>query len=380
VRNAFRPLTVKEMQHAFSTTRATTPKVGVVILPANGRPEGLLLRRRPARARPRRLRRTTTACRGSTCSTCSAIRTLPKPVIAMVAGYAIGGGHVLHMICDLTIAADNARFGQTGPKVGSFDGGYGASYMARIVGPEEGARDLVPLPPVRRAGGARHGPGQHRGAPRRAGAETVQVVPRDARQQPLALRFLKAALNADCDGQAGLQELAGNATLLFYLTEEGRKARRPSWRKRKPDFMAVCGTVLVAHGHVPLLALLASLPVGALATTILVVNNVRDRETDVKANKRTLAVRFGRRAGELEQLGLLGLSYLIPPLLAYQTRSVFLLLPLLTLPLAFSHYRELTTREGAALNPTLGGAARLLAVHGALLALGLFASGFGGLP
>lgn len=144
--------------------------------------------------------------------------------------------------------------------------------------------------------------------------------------------------------------------------------------------VAVCGTVLVAHGHVPSLAVLASLPVGALATTILVVNNVRDRETDVKANKRTLAVRFGRRAGELEQLGLLGLSYLIPPLLAYQTRSAFLLLPLLTLPLAVSHYRELTTREGAALNPTLGGAARLLAVHGALLALGLFASGFGGLP
>lgn len=138
--------------------------------------------------------------------------------------------------------------------------------------------------------------------------------------------------------------------------------------------VAVCGTTLVSHGAVPLEAFFASLPVGALATTILVVNNVRDRETDVKANKRTLAVRFGRRAGELEQLGLLTLGYVIPPFLAWTYGSAWPLLPLLTLPLAIQHYRELKTREGAALNPTLGGAARLLAVHGLLFSLGLFLS------
>ena len=124
----------------------------------------------------------TTASRGSTCSICSAqIRTLPKPVVAMVAGYAIGGGHVLHVVCDLTIAADNARFGQTGPKVGSFDGGYGAALHGAHRRPEEGARDLVPVPPVRRPAGARHGPRQHRGAARRARGRDRQVVPRDAR-------------------------------------------------------------------------------------------------------------------------------------------------------------------------------------------------------
>lgn len=135
--------------------------------------------------------------------------------------------------------------------------------------------------------------------------------------------------------------------------------------------VAVCGTALVAHGSVPLVAWLASIPVGALATTILVVNNVRDRETDVKANKRTLAVRFGRRAGELEQLALLSVSYAIPLLLAQQTESPWMLLPLVSSPLAVLHYRELKTLEGPALNATLGGAARLLAVHGALFAVGL---------
>jgi 1,4-dihydroxy-2-naphthoate octaprenyltransferase len=138
--------------------------------------------------------------------------------------------------------------------------------------------------------------------------------------------------------------------------------------------VAVCGTALVAHGSVPLVAWLASIPVGALATTILVVNNVRDRETDVKANKRTLAVRFGRRAGELEQLALLGVSYAIPALLALLIERPWMLLPLLSLPLAVLHYRELKTREGPALNATLAGAARLLAVHGALFAAALVLS------
>ena len=164
------------------------------------------------------------------------IRTCPKPVIAMVAGYAIGGGHVLHMMCDLTIAADNARFGQTGPKVGSFDGGWGASYMARIVGQKK-AREIwflcrqydaqqaldmglinavVPLDDLE--------------------TETLQWCREILANSPLAIRCLKAALNADCDGQAGLQELAGNATLLYYMSEEGQEGRNAFVEKRKPDF------------------------------------------------------------------------------------------------------------------------------------------------
>lgn len=135
--------------------------------------------------------------------------------------------------------------------------------------------------------------------------------------------------------------------------------------------VAVCGTALVACGAVSSEALLASIPVGALATAILVVNNVRDRETDVKANKRTLAVRFGRRAGELEQLTILTTSYVVPAVIAWRASSPWALLPLLTLPLAVAHYRELTSREGPALNATLAGAARLLAVHGVLFAIGL---------
>jgi naphthoate synthase len=164
------------------------------------------------------------------------IRTLPKPVIAMVAGYAIGGGHVLHMICDLTIAADNARFGQTGPRVGSFDGGYGASYMARIVGQKK-AREIWFLCRQYDAQQALDMGLVNAVVPlAQLEAETVQWCREMLANSPLALRCLKAALNADCDGQAGLQELAGNATLLYYMSEEGRKARRPTWRKRKPDF------------------------------------------------------------------------------------------------------------------------------------------------
>ncbi len=164
------------------------------------------------------------------------IRTCPKPIVAMVAGYAIGGGHVLHMMCDLSIAADNARFGQTGPKVGSFDGGYGASYMARIVGQKK-AREIwflcrqydaqqaldmglvntvVPLADLEK--------------------ETVAWCREMLQNSPIALRCLKAALNADCDGQAGLQELAGNATLLFYMSEEGQEGRNAFNEKRPPDF------------------------------------------------------------------------------------------------------------------------------------------------
>ena len=177
VRNAFRPQTVNEMSRAFDDARDDAD-VGVVILTGEG-PHAF------CSGGDQRVRGhggyvgDDGVPRLNVLDLQRQIRTLPKPVIAMVAGYAIGGGHVLHVVCDLTIAADNARFGQTGPKVGSFDGGFGAAYMARIVGPEEGARDLVPVPPVRRAAGARHGPGQHRGAARRARDGDRAVVPRD---------------------------------------------------------------------------------------------------------------------------------------------------------------------------------------------------------
>jgi naphthoate synthase len=164
------------------------------------------------------------------------IRTCPKPVVAMVAGYAIGGGHVLHMICDLTIAADNARFGQTGPKVGSFDGGYGASYMARIVGQKK-AREIWFLCRQYDAAQALDMGLVNTVVPYdQLETETVQWCREILANSPMAIRCLKSALNADCDGQAGLQELAGNATMLFYMTEEGQEGRNAFVEKRDPDF------------------------------------------------------------------------------------------------------------------------------------------------
>jgi naphthoate synthase len=154
----------------------------------------------------------------------------------MVAGYAVGGGHVLHMICDLTIAADNAIFGQTGPKVGSFDGGYGASYMARIVGQKK-AREIWFLCRQYTAAEALEMGLVNAVVPyERMEEETVQWSREILQNSPMAIRFLKAGLNADCDGQAGLQELAGNATLLFYMTEEGQEGKNAFLEKRKPDF------------------------------------------------------------------------------------------------------------------------------------------------
>ena len=164
------------------------------------------------------------------------IRNLPKPVVAMVAGYAIGGGQVLQVVCDLSIAADNAIFGQTGPKVGSFDGGLGSSYLARIVGQKK-AREIwylcrqydaqqaldmglvntvVPLADLE--------------------TETIQWCREMLQHSPLALRCLKAALNADCDGQMGLLDLAGNATMLYYMSEEGKEGKNAFLEKRDPDF------------------------------------------------------------------------------------------------------------------------------------------------
>ena len=164
------------------------------------------------------------------------IRTCPKPVVAMVAGYAIGGGHVLHMMCDLTIAADNAKFGQTGPKVGSFDGGFGAAYMARIVGQKK-AREIWFLCRQYDATQALDMGLVNTVVPlAQLEAETVKWCQEILQHSPIALRCLKAALNADCDGQAGLQELAGNATMLFYMSEEGQEGRNAWLEKRKPNF------------------------------------------------------------------------------------------------------------------------------------------------
>jgi naphthoate synthase len=164
------------------------------------------------------------------------IRTCPKPIIAMVAGYAIGGGHVLHLMCDLTIAAENAVFGQTGPKVGSFDGGYGASYMARIVGQKK-AREIWYLCRQYDAWQALEmGLVNTVVQLELLEEETVNWCREILANSPIAIRCLKAALNADCDGQAGLQELAGNATMLFYMTEEGQEGRNAFVEKRPADF------------------------------------------------------------------------------------------------------------------------------------------------
>jgi naphthoate synthase len=153
------------------------------------------------------------------------IRTCPKPIVAMVAGYAIGGGHVLHVMCDLSIAADNAVFGQTGPKVGSFDGGFGASYLARIVGQKK-AREIWFLCRQYNAQEALEMGLVNTVVPyAELEQETVKWCREMLAHSPIALRCLKSALNADCDGQAGLQELAGNATMLYYMSEDGQEGR-----------------------------------------------------------------------------------------------------------------------------------------------------------
>jgi naphthoate synthase len=234
VRNAFRPTTVFEMSRAFEVAR-DDPEIGVVVLTGAGTEafcsggdqrirgdDGYVDARGTGRLNVLDLQ--------------IQIRRLPKPVIAMVAGYAIGGGHVLHVVCDLTIAADNARFGQTGPRVGSFDGGYGAGLLARIVGQKK-AREIwflceqydaqqaldmglvnkvVPLADLEK--------------------ETVAWCRRMLELSPLALRMLKAGLNAADDGLAGIQQLAGDATLLYYLSEEAQEGRDAYVQKRKPNF------------------------------------------------------------------------------------------------------------------------------------------------
>jgi len=164
------------------------------------------------------------------------IRTIPKVVIALVAGYAIGGGHVLHLICDLSIAADNAIFGQTGPKVGSFDGGFGASDLARVVGQKK-AREIWFLCRQYNAEEALEMGLVNIVVPvEDLETEGIKWAQEILEKSPTAIRCLKSAFNADCDGQAGIQELAGNATLLYYLTEEGTEGKEAFLEKRSPDF------------------------------------------------------------------------------------------------------------------------------------------------
>lgn len=234
VRNAFRPLTVKEMIHALAEARDDAG-VGVIILTGEG--EKAFCSGGDQRVRGEAGYVDDEGVhRLNVLDFQRQIRTCPKPVIAMVAGYAIGGGHVLHLLCDLTIAADNAIFGQTGPKVGSFDGGYGASYMARIVGQKK-AREIWFLCRQYNAQQALEMGLVNTVVPyEKLEEETIRWCREILANSPIAIRCLKAALNADCDGQAGLQELAGNATMLFYMTEEGQEGRNAFVEKRKPDF------------------------------------------------------------------------------------------------------------------------------------------------
>jgi len=234
VRNAFRPLTVTEMSRAFADARDDAD-IGVVILTGAGKDAFCAGGDQKVRGHGGYVG-SDGVPRLNVLDLQRQIRTLPKPVVAMVAGYAIGGGHVLHMMCDLTIAADNARFGQTGPKVGSFDGGYGAAYMARIVGQKK-AREIWFLCRQYDAKQALEMGLVNRVVPyEELESETITWCREMLEHSPIALRCIKAALNADCDGQAGLQELAGNATLLFYLTEEGKEGRNAFVEKRKPNF------------------------------------------------------------------------------------------------------------------------------------------------
>jgi naphthoate synthase len=234
VRNAFRPQTLFELSEAFSNAHED-PDVGVVILTGEGEQAFCSGGDQRIRGSHGYVGKDGVA-RLNVLDLQKKIRSLPKPVIAMVAGYAIGGGHVLHVVCDLTIAADNARFGQTGPKVGSFDGGFGASYLASIIGQKKArevwflcrqydaqqalrmglVNEVVPLAELEN--------------------ETVKWCQEILAMSPVALRLLKSAFNAGLDGQAGIQELAGNATFLYYQTAEAQEGKQAFLDRRKPNF------------------------------------------------------------------------------------------------------------------------------------------------
>jgi len=235
VRNAFRPETLIEISHALETAREDTD-TGVIILTGEG-PLAF------CSGGDQRVRGDTGYVPGGAqvgrfhvTDLHVQIRRLPKPVVAMVAGYAVGGGHVLHLVCDLTIAADNARFGQTGPKVGSFDGGFGASVLARLVGPKK-AKEIWFLCRQYDAQTALAWGLVNAVVPlERLEEETVAWCREMLALSPLALRMLKASMNAADDGLAGIQQLAGDATLLFYMSEEAQEGRDAYKEKRPPDF------------------------------------------------------------------------------------------------------------------------------------------------
>jgi naphthoate synthase len=238
-RNAFRPETILELSEAFRLANED-PSIGVVLLTGEGPAKdgkyafcsggdqavrgdaGYVGADGVPRLNVLQLQRY--------------MRSMPKPIIALVAGYAIGGGHVLHVICDLTLAADNAVFGQTGPKVGSFDAGLGSAYLARHVG-QKRAREIWYLCRQYSAAEAYEMGMVNTVVPvDRLEAEGVQWAREILANSPTAIRFLKAAMNADVDGQIGLQELAGHATRLFYMTEEGQEGKKAFLEKRKPEF------------------------------------------------------------------------------------------------------------------------------------------------
>ena len=239
VRNAFRPETVIEMYDAFADAKEDQ-EIGVVLLTGYG----------PAKdgkyafcsGGDQRIRGdkgyvgADGVPRLNVLDLQKLIRSIPKVVIALVAGYAIGGGHVLHVVCDLTIAADNAVFGQTGPKVGSFDGGFGSSYLARIVGQKK-AREIWYLCKEYNANEAEAMGLVNKVVPvdklEQEGVEWAKLI---LQNSPMAIRVLKSAFNAELDGQAGIQELAGNATLLYYMSEEAQEGKNAYLEKRKPDF------------------------------------------------------------------------------------------------------------------------------------------------
>jgi len=233
-RNAFTPLTVKEMSDALNDAR-DDDKIGVIVLTGQGKEAFCSGGDQKIRGDAGYKDKDGTN-RLNVLDFQRQIRTCPKPVIAMVAGYAVGGGQILQMLCDLTVAADNAIFAQTGPKVGSFDGGYGSSYMARIVGQKK-AREIWFLCRQYNAQQALEMGLVNTVVPyKKLEEETLQWCKEILQHSPIAIRCLKSALNADCDGQAGLQELAGNATMLYYMTQEGQEGRNAFQEKRKPDF------------------------------------------------------------------------------------------------------------------------------------------------
>jgi naphthoate synthase len=234
VHNAFTPLTVSEMIDAMYLCREDE-EVGVIILTGEGGKAFCSGGDQSVRGHGGYVG-SDTVPRLNVLDLQKIIRSISKPVIAAVAGWAIGGGHVLHVVCDLTIAAENARFGQTGPRVGSFDGGFGASYLARIVGQKK-AREIWFLCDQYDAQEALDMGLVNKVVPLEKLEDTyVEWAKKILKKSPLALRMLKSSFNAELDGQAGIQELAGNATLLYYLSEEAKEGKNSFLEKREPDF------------------------------------------------------------------------------------------------------------------------------------------------